>query len=70
MADYFQPVLVEGARVALALLPTRYLDDLAVAGADEAVRLSAGTTSPKSLSARVVTCKHSRALRRRVSPTS
>jgi N-acetyltransferase len=35
--DFFTPVLITGARVALEPLALRHLDDLAVAGADEAI---------------------------------
>ncbi|HET7382485.1 MAG TPA: GNAT family protein [Pseudolabrys sp.] len=35
--DFFTPALITGARVALEPLALRHLDDLAVAGADEAI---------------------------------
>jgi RimJ/RimL family protein N-acetyltransferase len=35
--DFFTPVLITGARVALEPLALRHLDDLAIAGADEAI---------------------------------
>jgi RimJ/RimL family protein N-acetyltransferase len=37
MVEYFKPVLIKGARVALEPLSPRHLDDLALAGADEAI---------------------------------
>lgn len=35
--DFFQPVTIQGSRVALEPLSHRHLDDLAAAGADEAI---------------------------------
>lgn len=35
--DYFKPVVIEGARVTLEPLSLQHLDDLTVAGADEAI---------------------------------
>ncbi len=37
MIDYFEPVTINGTRVALEPLSLSYLDDLAVAGADESI---------------------------------
>ena len=37
MMDYFKPVVIEGARVTLEPLSLQHLDDLTVAGADEAI---------------------------------
>lgn len=37
MIDYFKPVLIKGARVALEPLSMRHLDDLSAAGANESI---------------------------------
>ena len=37
MIDYFEPVTINGTRVALEPLSLSHLDDLAVAGADESI---------------------------------